>query len=65
MEVSDTKRLRELEQENAQLKRMVRAFARCADFERPELKKMMSLAERRRGADCLEQGNGVSEGRAC
>lgn len=66
MDVSDAKRLKELERENSELKKMVAELSldnrMLKDLNSEE---MVSLAERRRAAEHLEEAYGVSERRAC
>ena len=66
MQTSEVRRLKELERENSELKKMVaeqvldiRMLTRC------ECKKMVSLTERRTMAEYLVDGYGVSERRSC
>jgi putative transposase len=66
MGVSEVKRLRELERENAQLKKIVGlAGTRHLDAQRRELKKVLSLLKRRRAASYLQNAYVISERRAC
>ena len=66
MEISEAKKLRELERENTELKKMVAdILLDNQDAEGTELKKIVSLADRRRGAQYLERSLAVSERRAC
>jgi hypothetical protein len=58
MDVSEAKKLKDLERENAELKRMVADRALdIPDAEGSELEKMLSLADRRRGAEYLERAH--------
>ena len=60
MEISEAKRLKELERENAELKRMVAKQALDIRTLKELNEKMVSPADRRRGAKCLEKALGVA-----
>lgn len=66
MDVSEAKRLKDLERENSELKKIVADLTLDNRMlKNLNSKKMVSLAERRRGAERLEAAHGVSERRAC
>jgi len=66
MDVSEARRLKELERENAELKKMVADLSlHNRLLKELNAKKMVSLADRRQAAEHLESMLGVSERRAC
>ena len=65
MDVSEARKLRELERENSELKKMVADLSLDNRMLRCELEKMVSLAEKRRAAEYLQREHGASERRVC
>ena len=66
MDVSEAKRLKELEDENAKLKKLLAdSHARCGRASRASVKKMVGPAAKREGVAHLRAAMGLSERRAC
>ena len=65
MDVSEAKRLKALEEENARLKKLLAEDARCGGASRASVKKMVGPAVKREAVAHLRAVMGLSERRAC
>jgi putative transposase len=66
MDVSEAKKLKNLERENAELKRLVADLSLDSRaLKELNSKKMVRLADRRRRAEYLQRATGLSERRSC